>query len=127
MRSIGLTGGTEVEIITAYTATNQPVDAVVAGPAWVVIGAFYMPMGGQVQLEAIGLVSLGTVALTLKLFDVTAADDVSGSLTAQISSLLDSRAVSGSFNVVGGRVYQIQAQAIGPLPEFAIVHSAQLI
>lgn len=126
MQTIGLGQNTQVEIISAYAATNQQLDAVAVAPAWAPIGGFYMPATARVQLELIGLVSDTDNVISVQLFDVAAAEYVSGSETLALSADVTSRSVSGAFELAGGRVYEMHAQVIGP-SGFGIVRSAQLI
>ena len=125
MQSIALGSSSSVEVITGFTATNQTIDAVAAPPGWHVIGSFYMPSPTNVVLEMLGLVSAITNALTARLFCVDTALPVSGSITATIASMIDTRVVSGSFFLTGGRTYQMQAQVIGA-SGFGLIRSATI-
>lgn len=125
--AINTTAGNVVEVIAAYSASNQQIPGVAAAPAWVVIGAFYMPMTSDVRLEAIASVSDAGLVLTCRLFDVDGAAPVSGSDTPATSSTVDGRMLSGAFALPGGKVYQVQAQCIGNSGESAIIRSASLV
>lgn len=125
--AIELGQNTLVELVTSYSAANQQIPGVASPPAWVVIGAFYMPLEATTVLEAVASVSNAGLAVKLRLFDVGAAAPVSGSDTAETSSTTDVRIVSGAFLVPGGKVYQYQAQCIGSTSENAIIRSAQLV
>lgn len=127
MQSVALGQNVDVEIISAYTATNQPIQAVASAPAWNVIGAFYMPADASVKLECIGFVTLAGVELSCRLFDVAGAAPVSGSDTAVIDGTVTERQVSGAFELTGRKLYQIQAQVIGDTAEIGVVHAASLV
>jgi hypothetical protein len=122
--SIGLSAGTTVEIISAYTATNQQLPAVPAEPGWYVVGTFYLPISARARLEIIGSVSDAGLTLRGRIFDMTDGAEISGS-HAETSSVLDDRETSGFVDLTGGRVYQIQAEVIGP-SGFGCVKSATL-
>lgn len=126
-RSVGLTSGTAVEIITAYAVANATVSASTPSPPWVPIGGFYMPQNAQATLEAVGSVSLAGVTLILRLWDVDAAAVVAGSTTEAIDGTTDVRRLSSSFALVGGKIYQIQARCLGASPQTGVVRCAQLI
>ncbi len=127
MRTVAVTGGNLVAILSTFTATNQQLDAVDTPPAWYVIGAFYLPLGPvTVQVEAVGLISDDGSELKVRLFDVEEAAPIEGSETEVIDAMIDERVVSGSFELEGGRVYQMQAQCIGS-SGFGIIRSAQLV
>lgn len=121
--SISTTNATNVEVISAYAASNQQLPAEPTAPAWIIIGGFYMPVTADVKIEAVGSIADGALTLAVRLFDVTAAAPVSGSLTENIDSAVDERVLSGAFELAGGRVYQMQAQCIGP-SGFGIVRTA---
>ncbi len=127
MQTIPVTDAPVVEIISAYAASNQQLPAVEEPPAWVIIGGFYMPRTATIRLEVIGVVSDGSVALTVRLFDVAGAAPVTGSTTAPIDGTTDERQLSGAFELTGGKVYQVQAQCIGGEDEFGIIRTATLI
>jgi hypothetical protein len=124
--SIATTNATTVMVISAYAASNQQLPAVASPPSWVVIGGFYMPMTETTRLEAVGSVAGGATGLSVRFFDVADAVPVDGSLTETIASAVDVRALSGAFELVGGKVYQVQAQCIGP-SGFGIIRTAQPI
>ena len=126
-RSVGLTSGATVEIITAYAVANASVSASTPSPPWVVIGGFYMPQDAPATLEAVGSVSLAGVSLILRLWDVAASAVVAGSTTEAINGTTDARRLSSSFVLVGGKIYQIQAQCLGASPQTGVVRCAQLI
>lgn len=124
--TIGLSTVSDVQVISAYAATNQQIDAVTPGPGWFIIGAFQLPAAvPEARLEAIGSVSLDGNLLNVRLFDVTAFEPVNGA-AVQITALLDERKASGFFPLLAGRVYQMQAEVIGP-SGFGSVKNATLI
>jgi hypothetical protein len=128
MQTIGLGTSTVVEIISVYAASNQVVPAVADPPAWRVVGAFYMPATAPVKLEVIGAVTVAGIEMTMRIFDVTAAAPVSGSTTPVIDGIVDERQISGAFELPGGKIYQMQAQVIGPDPDTkGFIRSATLI
>jgi len=113
MQTIGLTTSTQVEVISAYTATNQTISAVAAEPGWYVIGAFFLSIDVEdAQLEAIGAVSDPSLVMNVRLFDMTDGEPVSGAQVS-LSSMLDTRVLSGLFSLSGQRTYQMQAETIG--------------
>lgn len=125
MQSIGVTDSAVVEIISAYAANNQLLAAVASPPAWYVVGAFFLPASAEVKLEAIGAVSTDGNVMTLRLFDMKDIEPLTGSLV-QIDTVADARVVSGRFDVIGGRLYQIQAQVIGA-SGFGVMRTATLL
>jgi hypothetical protein len=125
MRSFGLTTGRTIEIISAYAAGAQSIPSVPSAPGWFILGAFHLPVSTAARLEAIALVSFDVV-LHVRLFDLTGTAPVSGATLTMNATPYDTRAESGIVQLVGNRVYQIQAQAIGS-PGFAMIKSAQLI
>ena len=124
MRSIGITTGRTVEIISAYAASAQPIPAVPSSPGWFVVGSLYLPVSSPAQLEAIGF-ALPGVAMHVRLFDLTGTSPVTGSVVT-INTPIDTRVLSGILQLAGNRTYQIQAEAIGPTG-FAMLKSAQLV
>lgn len=124
---IGLTAGAKVEILSSYTATNQQLPGVASAPAWVPIGAFYMTTDAPVKLEAIGSVTFAGMSLSVRLFDVAGAVPVDGSTTDAITAMIDTRVLSGAFDLPGGKVYQMQAQCIGSTSHNGIVRACQAI
>jgi hypothetical protein len=112
MEGIGLTMTDQIEIISAYTATNQTIAAVAAEPGWLVVGAFNLPIGSAARLQIIGEVSDPSLVMNVRLFDMTAVAPVSGS-NASLATTVDSTATSGVITLMGGREYQIQAEVVG--------------
>ncbi len=125
-QAISLTEKATVEIIAAYTATNQAFPAVAAAPGWYVVGSFFMPKASPARLECEGLVSAVANVLTMRLVDVLTGIPVGGSTTEGISAMVDTRKLSGSFELAGGKTYQMQAQIIGP-SGFGVVRAASLV
>lgn len=128
LEGIGLTTGTQVEIIAAYSASHREILAVDTTPGWYVVGAFQMSATAKVRLELIGSVSDTGLVLRARLFDVDLGEPVSGS-TAQLSTDVDSRALSGVFSLTGPKLYQIQAEVTGDSgdAEFGVMKSASLV
>lgn len=112
MTTPGLTSDSTIEIISAYTATNQTIAAVASAPGWHVVGLFFLPVNATCRLEALGGVSDDSLVMTVRLFDLTAVAAVSGS-EATIDKIADERETSGVITLAGGRNYQIQAQVLG--------------
>jgi hypothetical protein len=127
MQTIALTTSPQVEIISAYATTNQTLPAVSASPGWYVLGAFFMPVTHDVRLETIGVVSHAGLTLRVRLFDLTEAKPISGTLV-ELTELVDTRRRSGLVNLKGNRAYQVQAECIGGGPSgFAVVKTATLV
>ncbi len=126
-QSVATTTQTHVEIIAAYAATNQEVDAVEEAPAWVVVGAFYMPKTFSCKLELIGSVSLAGTEMIARLYNVTDAAVVSGSITPVIDGTTDERQLSGAFELLGAKLYQMQVQVINAdITQWGIARSVAL-
>lgn len=125
MQSIATTTGARVEVISAYAATNQTVDAVDEVSAWNVIGSFYLPLTTSARVELVGLVSGAPLVLSMRLFDLTAAAPVSGT-TVAVDGTAEERAVSGTVQLQGGRIYQFQAEVLGA-SGFGVVKNATLV
>lgn len=128
LAGIGLTASTQVEIIAAYSASHREILAVAATPGWYVVGAFQMTATAKARLELIGSVSDASLVLRARLFDVALGEPVSGS-TAQLSTVVDSRALSGMFSLAGPKLYQIQAEVTGGSGDdkFGVMKSASLV
>lgn len=122
MSTLGLTDGL-VEVISTYVAGPVTVDAVATAPAWVILSSFRIPVNVSVQMEVVGLVDAGN-AMSVRLYDVTDAEVVSGS-EVDVSGTIDDRELSGNFDLLGSKVYQYQVQVIGPAG-VGILRSAQL-
>jgi hypothetical protein len=127
MQSVALGTGTVVEIVSAYSATAQSIESAENAPAWQTIGAFYMPADAAVKLEAIGAVSAGGLVMSARLLDVSTGLPVSGSTTADNSSLTVARQISGAFTLPGRKVYEIQSQCVGVASESGIIYNAGLV
>lgn len=130
MQSIGLTTMADVEVISAYTATNQTIPAVAAAPGWYVVGVMFLRTSVQdARLEIIGAVTDVSLEMNVRLFDMEAAAPVSGSDAKIVGSVLDARSVSGLFALIGQRKYQFLAQVVGGVSSslFGNLKSATLI
>lgn len=127
MRTVALTTGQSVEVISAYAAPMTPIDAVTASPGWVVVGAFRVPVSAKGRLEIVGLLSDAALSMTVRLFDLTTVAGVGGSIAQIDGATLDTFARSGVFDFVGGHVYQVQAEVVGSaVGGFGVLKSAQL-
>ncbi len=114
MNGLPLTDKAELEVLTAYAAPEQPVLAVEETPGWFVVGAFHMPLKAQVRLELIGSVSEEGLTMRARLFCIT--EGALGPIAASVFSLDDTitaRALSATFELVGGRDYQMQVEVTG--------------
>jgi len=124
MRTIALTNDKTVEIVSGYAAPIQSINTVPQGPAWYVVGAFYVPATERGAVEIIGSVTEPGVELHVRVFDLTLCAPVEGSV-ATLSAMVDTRALSGVFDLRGGHLYQFQAEVIGP-SGFASLKAVQL-
>ncbi len=111
-QTIAVTESPMVEIISAFAVANQLIEAVAEEPGWYVLGAFFMPLTSQARLEAIGLVSEAGITMRARLFDLTEIAPVSGTVVV-IEETVDTRKRSGSVELHGGRIYQMQCEVIG--------------
>lgn len=125
MRTIALTSGQTVEIISSFAATNKSIPAVSASPGWHVVGSFRVPVEAKGRLDVVGIVSSGSLTMRVRLFDLTTAGVVAGSLSELASATVDTYARSGTFVIPGGRLYQVQAEVTGGAG-FGVLKSAQL-
>jgi hypothetical protein len=103
-------------------AAARAIEAKAATPAWYVIGSFYAANAETANLEILGCVTDGGLSLNARLFDVTAKAVVAGS-SATITALIDGRAVSSSFSLIAGHLYQMQAECVGGSTGFGVVTS----
>jgi hypothetical protein len=130
MLGFALTTEQIIEILSAYSAPSQEIEAVAATPGWHVIGALRMPVTFDgLQLTAIGSVSDASLTMRVRLYCITPGfvGPVSGaSLT--IASTTDVSAESGLFDLVGQRLYQFQAEVTGDVGDglFGVIESASL-
>lgn len=124
---IGLTTENEVEVINAFTATNQQLPVVAAEPGWYVVGSFWLTASALARLDVVGCVSNDGNTLRVRLFDLD--PDVNAPVAGsqvEIEDAIDTHVVSTPLQLTGRRIYQVQAEAIGP-DGFAVVKSAQLV
>ena len=132
MLGIGATDDVQVEVISAYSASSDSVQAVVSTPGWTVIGSTHISVGYQVRVEVTGSCSKGTLIMHVRLYDVTLSAVVSGS-SVTLDSTTEVRSTSGEFTITGGHVYQYQVEVVlkeaGTVDgtDFGIVNSATLI
>lgn len=117
-----------VEIISGYASAQEDLLAVAATPGWHVVGAFFLKVTTPVRLQVVGSVSHPSLALRSRVFDLADAAPVSGSEVSLVS-LVDARAISGSFTLQGGRVYQFQSEAVGSegADRFGTVKVAEMV
>lgn len=113
MQAIAISNTANVQVISAYTALNQQVAAVAVSPGWMVAGAFYLAVNATVKLRMVGVVSVGGNLLRARLYDRTAVAIVSGSTTPDVTALVDEKVDSGAVELIGGHIYQMQAECIG--------------
>lgn len=125
MQGIATTEKTTVHIINAFTASNQQLAAQPATPAWYVVGAFFLEASAAAKLRAVGAVSVNGNTLRFRLYDVTSVAPVSGSVTPNVTTLIDAKVESGTVDLVGGRIYQVQAECIGA-SGYGVMRSAEL-
>ena len=126
MRTIALTDGQSVEVISSFSAPTKNIAAVLAEPGWYVIGAFRVPVEAKGRLEVVGILSAAGLTMRVRLYDLTAVAVVGGSLVELAGFTADTWAASGTFIVPGGHVYQVQAEVIGASTGFGTLKSAQL-
>lgn len=134
MRTLALTQDVEVQVLVANTAGLHDIDAVVSSPGWYAAGAFRMPATALVRLEIFGNVSNSPLILRAKLYclrkddGTTIAEDVSGSYVT-VSEQVTARAVSGAFELLGGREYSIEFEITGGASSslFGSLLTAQLL
>lgn len=125
-QTIGLTPEPQIEIISCYAATNQQIEAVSATPGWFVVGAFYLNVSVDTgRLQIIGAVSDTDNDLNARLFDLTTGQVVANS-AVKIEEMIDTVDHSGVVSLVGGHLYQIQAEVIGP-SGFGVLKTATLV
>ncbi len=86
-----------------------------------------MATTSSIILQATGSVSDAALTMSVRLYCVTAGSvGVVGS-TAVITSLTDVKAVSTSFSITGGLVYQIQVQVVGAVAGSGYLRRAALV
>jgi len=126
MRTIPLTAGQSVEIVSSFAASAKTIPSVTASPGWYVVGAFRVPVETKGRLDVVGLVSDATLTMHVRLFDLTLPGVVGGSLATLAGKTIDAFARSGVFIIPGGHVYQVQAEVVGAQDGFGVLQSAQL-
>lgn len=114
LSGLALTTQQTVEILSLYSSSQFSIGAVTAAPGWNVVGTFPMPTTASIRLDLIGSVSDPSLVMTARIYCVTPGfvGQVSGSLVS-LASMLDVEMFSGLFELVGGRLYQVQAQVVG--------------
>lgn len=114
LSGLALTTEQTIEILSLYASSQQPIFGVGAAPGWQVFGALPMPTTADIRLDVIGNVSDSSLVMSVRLYCISpgSVGVVSGSLLT-LSSLADSQQFSGQFTLVGGLLYQVQAQVVG--------------
>jgi hypothetical protein len=129
MQGFQLTTEQVIEILSVYATADLRLEAVATTPGWNVIGAFTMPASATLRLDLLGAVSDLSLTLRVRLYCVTTGyvGPVSGS-DATLASLVESQAFSGNIDLVGGLLYQFQAEVTGAVgtPYFGVVRRATL-
>lgn len=116
-----------LEVIAAYSSPQATIPSVAATPGWQVVGGFFLSDNVSCQLDAIASVTDDSLVCRLRLFDLTAVAEVSGS-RAQTSETVPTRVLSGIVSIQGNRNYQIQAECTGGVADslFAVVTTATI-
>lgn len=127
MQTLALTTEGQVEIIAAYAAAQKTVNSVAATPGWEAAGAFYMPVNASAKLEVIGFVSGAGRTLRARLYDVAGAAAVSGSIASVADVTVETRGVSGEFELTGGKVYRMEVEVIGSATGTGTARSVSLV
>lgn len=114
LSGLALTTEQTIEILSLYSSSAQSILAVAAEPGWNVIGAFPMPTTADIRLDVIGSVSDPSLAMNARMYCVSPGfvGIVSGS-SVQLTSVVDVEVFSGQFTLVGGLLYQVQAEVVG--------------
>jgi hypothetical protein len=128
LQGLKLTQGPEVEILSAYAASHQEIAAVAATPGWYVIGVFYMIATSAVRLEIVGSVTHDSLTMKARLFDVGAAEVVSG-CAVELTGPVTNRRLSAPFSLPGAKLYQIQVEVTGSsgADRFGVLSTASLV
>jgi hypothetical protein len=122
MKGIGLTSKPGIEVLSAYSTSQDDIESVAATPGWQVVGAFYLPSALDVHLEMHGSVSAGGLTMRAQFFDLLLNAPVAGAY-AIITSTTDIRALSGLVTLLGNRSYQIQVEVTGATGQFGSLRS----
>lgn len=129
MQGFALTTEQIIEILSVYSTPEREIEAVAATPGWNVIGAFVMPASADILVDIMGSVSVDSLTLRVRLYDITPGSIgvVSGSI-AQLNSETDVQAYSGRITLQGGHKYQFQAEVTGGSGDgfFGVLRRAQL-
>lgn len=128
MRTIKLTEGKLIEVISPYAAPARAVDAVAASPGWTVAGTFRVPLDAAGRLEVVGLVSSASLTFRARIYDLTAAAVLSGAYVEMVGPVVDTFGASGITAIPGGHLYQVQVEVVGAAGtgKFGYLKSAQL-
>ena len=127
MSGFALNQAATLEVVTAYGTARTVVQAVDVSPGWLVLGAFELPKACDCVVEAIGFVADSSLALRVRLFDLTDRAEVSGSI-ASTNSTTEGKFTSGQISLAGGHLYQVQSECTGnDSPEFfGVVETATI-
>lgn len=111
---LALTPDQAVEIISMYSSSAFSILAVASAPGWNVVGTFPIDVSCRARLDAIACVSDDTLTLSARLYCVTpgSVGEVPGTRVT-LNSMIDARVLSTAADLVGGRLYQVQAQVVG--------------
>lgn len=116
MQGLATTNESTLEIISAYAAPQQGIQAVETTPGWYVVGGFRMPQTARARLELVGAVSGEGLTMRARLFSLKegAVGPVTGSLVT-LNATTTTRALSGAFELTGGQGadYQMQVEVVG--------------
>lgn len=101
------------EIVAAPSFGMELVQAVAATPGWQAVGDFYLPTSADdVSLDVTVLCSKAGLLARVRLYDMTALAEVSGSVVST-TAIVGTRLLSGLVNLTGGRRYQMQCECTG--------------
>lgn len=116
-----------IEVVAAFSAAQRLILAVADAPGWYVLGAFYLPKSCDAMLELQGCVTDGALTLQARLFDIAAAQPVTGMLISS-NPTVPTRMRSGLVTLTGAKTYQIQAQCFGAAGDdkFAVISDATI-
>lgn len=117
-QGFALTTTSSIEVIAAYSAPQTVIPAVEETPGWQALGAFYLPKSTKARLDALMMVSDGSLTCRVRLYDVTedesleAPDRVLAGAVSS-SSTTPVRELGGVVQLRAGHTYQIQAEVVG--------------
>lgn len=111
---LALTLEQTIEIVSMYSSSDRSISAVATAPGWYVVGGFPLDVSVRARIDLLALVSDVSLVLTARLYCVTPGfeGEVPNTRVA-VTSMIDTRVLSGYADLTGGRVYQMQAQVVG--------------